>query len=71
MVDNKYDWKKIKDWKYPYKGNTLSDPKYIKDREKLFKDYNGWWVNDGKGWAMDWESPMVYHRRKRKERGLK
>lgn len=35
------------DWKYwkhgfPYKG--LNDPKYIKDKEKLFKSSgNGWW----------------------------
>ena len=70
MVDNKYDWKKIKDWKYPYKGNTLSDPQYIKDREKLFKGYNGWWWGDG-WWNGQTETPMVYHRRKRKERGLK
>ena len=26
---NKYDWKKVKDWKFPYKG--LNDPKNIKE----------------------------------------
>ena len=54
---------------YPYKG--LDDPKYLKDRERTEKrNGNGWWWNDGKGWTMEWESPMEYHRRKRKARGL-
>ena len=30
-----------KDWVYPYKG--VNDPKFIKDRDKLFLGQNGWW----------------------------
>jgi len=65
------DWRKwINKDPFPYKG--LNDPKYISDRDKLFTEGgNGWWVNDGRGWTMYWESSMEYHRRKRKERGLK
>ena len=67
------DWK---DWvPYPYKNGKyacLSQPEYIRDRDELFKkNGNGWWVNDGQGWAMNWESPMEYHKRKRKEREVK
>tara|TARA_R100001530_G_C4276765_1_gene144528 strand:+ start:508 stop:720 length:213 start_codon:yes stop_codon:yes gene_type:complete len=61
------NWKK---WiKYPYKGHVLSNPQYIKDKDELFaKHGNGWWW--GPGWWSDkkFETPMVYHRRKRKER---
>lgn len=36
-------WRKTKDWKYPYTG--LDDPKYIKDRDKLFEENgNHWWI---------------------------
>ena len=35
-----YDWKNKKS--FPYRG--LDDPKYIKDRNELFKQNgNGWW----------------------------
>jgi hypothetical protein len=31
----------------------LTDPKYIKDKEKTFQENgNGWWWNDGKGWEI-------------------
>tara|TARA_Y100000310_G_C20666509_1_gene807793 strand:+ start:1839 stop:2021 length:183 start_codon:yes stop_codon:yes gene_type:complete len=54
---------------FPYKGHTLSNPQYIKDKNKLFKKHgNGWWWGDG-WWNGHHESPMAYHRRKRKERG--
>ena len=65
-----YDWKK---WHktYPYKGYTLTNPQYIKDRDELFaKNGNGWWWNDGQGLNIKQESPMQYHRRKRKEREM-
>ena len=69
---NENDWKNHIDWEFPYKGHTLSNPQYIKDKAETFAENgNGWWCNDGKGWSMDWESPMEYHKRKRKERGLK
>ena len=63
------EWRYRANWKYPYKGHTLSNPQYIKDRDKLFAGHNGWWL--GKGWWSDVvpESPMEYHARKRKERG--
>ena len=74
-------WEKVQkvlcvtlDWKnwnkgFPYK-NGINNPQYKKDRDKLFKQHgNGWWCNDGDGWSMNWESPMEYHRRKRKARG--
>ena len=61
------DWK---DWKpYPYKGHTLSNPQYIKDRDTLFvKHGNGWWW--GRGWWSDEppETPMELQRKYRKER---
>tara|TARA_R100001143_G_C3350067_1_gene129014 strand:+ start:1375 stop:1584 length:210 start_codon:yes stop_codon:yes gene_type:complete len=65
------DWK---DWvPYPYKGGKytcLSDPNYIKDRDKLFKENgNGWWVNEGKGWNPDEKTPMQKAREYRKSRG--
>ena len=65
--DWKHNWK---DWiPYPYKGHTLSNPQYIKDKDELFaKNGNGWWCNDGKGWEMHYETSMEYHKRKRKER---
>jgi len=60
------DWKKYKP--YPYKDNTLSDPKYIKDRAKLFAENgNGWWWGDG-WWNGHYETQMEYNRRKRKEK---
>jgi hypothetical protein len=66
------DWKHWKDFPWPYRGGIygcLSDPKYIKDRLATeIKNGNGWWINDGKGWSMHYESPMMYHKRKRKER---
>jgi len=38
MTRNRYDWRKVKDWKFPYKG--LNDPQYIKDRDELFMKNN-------------------------------
>ena len=33
--------------RWPYK--SINDPKYIKDRDELFKaNGNGWWINTGK-----------------------
>ena len=59
-----------KEWiSYPYKGHALSNPQYIKDKDELFdKHGNGWWWGDG-WWNGQTETPMAYHRRKRKERG--
>ena len=40
-----YDWKRTKKG-FPYKGTM--DPKYIKDRDALFKENgNGWWWYQG------------------------
>lgn len=65
---NRFDWKKVENWKYPYKG--LNDPEYLKDRDKMFEGHNGWWWE--KGWWSDekYETPMEYNQRKRAERGL-
>ena len=42
MTNNPHDWKN--NIPYPYKGNTLNDPQYIKDKDQLFsKNGNGWW----------------------------
>tara|TARA_R110002012_G_scaffold78822_2_gene200724 strand:+ start:9311 stop:9481 length:171 start_codon:yes stop_codon:yes gene_type:complete len=39
---NKHDWRKSPKKGFPYKG--IDDPKYLKDRAKLFaKSGNGWW----------------------------
>ena len=71
-MSNETDWKKKKNWKYPYRNyglyGCLNDPKYIKDRDDYFEGSNGWWW--GNGWWSDVqkESPMEYSRRKRKER---
>ena len=41
-----YDWKNKRSW--PYKDDILNDPKYIKDRNALFKENgNGWWWYQG------------------------
>jgi len=71
---NRFDWKKVKDWKYPYRDyglyGCLKDPKYIKNKNDLFKlNGNGWWINDGKGWDPDKLTPMQRARKykKRKE----
>jgi|TARA_Y100000034_G_scaffold58637_1_gene71439 hypothetical protein len=52
-VKNATDWKRTKDWKFPYidRGlyGTLKDPNYIDSRNKLFEKHgNGWWW--GNGW---------------------
>ena len=66
---NRFDWKKVKDWVYPYKGNTFSDPNYIKDKATLFNiNGNGWWWGPGWWSTKKFETPMEYHARKRKER---
>tara|TARA_R100000306_G_C4339235_1_gene124328 strand:+ start:538 stop:774 length:237 start_codon:yes stop_codon:yes gene_type:complete len=62
----------INDWKnwipYPYKGHTLTDPQYIKDRDKLFAEHgNGWWWGNG-WWNGDRESPMEKQRRYKREK---
>ena len=39
-----------KKYVYPYKNNVLKCPKYLNDRDKLFKKHgNGWWY----GWSKD------------------
>ena len=62
----KGDWK---EWiPYPYKGHTLSNPQYIKDRNELFaKHGNGWWWGFG-WWNGDRESPMEKQRRYKQEK---
>jgi hypothetical protein len=43
---NPYDWRKSPSQRWPYK--SIDDPKYIKDRNKLFsKSGNGWWWYQG------------------------
>ena len=71
---NRYDWTKVKDWKYPYRDyglyGCLNDPKYIRHRDSLFSiNGNGWWW--GNGWWSDEvkETPMEYNRRLKKEKG--
>ena len=40
---NPYDWKK-KATGWPFKEDAPYDPKYIRERDKLFKENgNGWW----------------------------
>ena len=47
MARINYDWKTFATREWPYKGD-LNDPKYIKDRNKLFEENgNGWWVFQG------------------------
>lgn len=43
---SKGDWK---EWiEYPYKGNAIYNPQYIKDRDEFFaKSGNGWWWGNG------------------------
>ena len=66
---NRFDWKKVIDWKFPFKTYTLSDPNYIKARDKLFDlNGNGWWWNDGKGLNENAETSKEYNLRKRKEK---
>ena len=44
MKGNEYYKLKIKGFRY----KSLSDPKYIKDKDELFKEVgNGWWVEYG------------------------
>ena len=46
MTNNPHDWKN--NIPYPYKGNTLNDPQYIKDKDQLFSKHgNGWWWCQG------------------------
>jgi hypothetical protein len=41
-----YDWKNKRSW--PYKDDILDDPKYIEDRNNLFRENgNGWWWYQG------------------------
>jgi len=44
---NENDWKNLKNKEsWPYKG--LDDPKYIKDKKRIFKmNGNGWWYLQG------------------------
>jgi len=66
---NRFDWKKVKDWKFPYKGNGLSDPNYIKHKAELFNlNGNGWWWNDGKGLNEKAVTHKQYHARKKKKK---
>ena len=44
MSSKDYDWQNKKEWKYKGGLDPTKDPRYIKDREKLFKEHgNGWW----------------------------
>ena len=70
---NRFDWKKVKDWQYPYRDyglyGAVVDPKYIKHREELFNlNGNGWWWGDG-WWNGKHETPMEKMRRHREEKG--
>ena len=66
---NRFDWRKVKDWKFPFKGHTLSNPDYIKAKNELFSlNGNGWWCNDGTGWDMDKETPAQKIRRSKQGR---
>ena len=56
---NRFDWKKVENWKYPYKG--INDPEYLEDRNKCFKGNNGWWWGDG-WWNGYHESSMEKQR---------
>ena len=73
---NRYDWTKVKDWKYPYKDyglyGCLNDPKYIKNKSELFNiNGNGWWWGNG-WWNNKTETLMEYNRRlKREKRSIK
>ena len=47
MTSRKYDWKTSYNKGWPYKGD-VNNPKYIKDRSKLFEENgNGWWIYQG------------------------
>jgi len=66
------EWRLRLNWKYPYKGHTLTNPQYIKDKAALFeKNGNGWWWNDGQGYNPDYETPMQLQRRYRREGSTK
>ena len=70
---NRFDWKKVKDWQYPYRDyglyGAVVDPKYIKHREELFNlNGNGWWWGDG-WWNGNHETPMERMKRYREEKG--
>ena len=63
-MKNPYDWKVIKKG-FPYKG--IDDPKYIKDRDALFKENgNGWWWYQGTTLWKEW-----YDQNRRKKRNEK
>ena len=48
MASKDYDWRNKKVWKYKGGDNPTTDPKYIKDRSKLFAENgNGWWWYEG------------------------
>lgn len=62
------NWKDFVNWKFPYKGHVMSNPQYLKDKEKTFKkNGNGWWCNDGRGWEMDKETPAQKMRNQKDE----
>ena len=63
---SKGDWK---EWiPYPWKGNTLSDPQYIEDKNRMFaKHGNGWWWGDG-WWNGKHETPSERMRRYRENK---
>lgn len=54
-------------WKFPYKN--VNQPEYIKARNEFFSEDYGWWCNDGKGWELNPESPIVKSRRMREKYG--
>ena len=57
----------MKKWKYPYKN--IRDPKYIEDRDKFFKNYNGWWW--GKGWWSGHHDTVAARQRRARARRIK
>ena len=69
---NRFDWKKVKDWKFPFRAHTLSDPNYINAKNELFDlNGNGWWWGNG-WWNNKTETLMEYNRRlKREKRSIK
>jgi len=62
------NWKDFVNWEFPYKGHVMSNPQYLKDREKTFKkNGNGRWCNDGTGWEMSKETPAQKMRNQKNE----
>jgi len=63
MTDNKFDWRKVQNWKFPFKNGIRSEA-YKKSRDEFFEGHNGWWWGDG-WWNGKHESSMERQRRYR------